>query len=183
MALSKSAANKKYDELRSQLKAGNISKEKFQASADRIYKMYHSKENAATRNAAPKPKAKPKAKPQAKPKPKQTSAEQAASRFYSSSSGTRGQSRPSNSPGPAVRRRGSTSGAAVDPRERSLRKNRQESKRGSTTTGKANIARQVAEQSGSSKRNQKSVEARRRRAREEAMKKNRREYLGNKYNR
>ena len=97
----------------------------------------------AAKKAAPK--AAPKAKPAAS-KPRQTTRAEAERRFYSSSSqgsiaknqekakrnffrsssGTRGQSRPSNSPGPAVRRRGSTTGASVDPRERQLRKNRQE---------------------------------------------------------
>ena len=126
----------------------------------------------------------PKAKPAAS-KPRQTTKEEAKSRFYRSSSGTRGQSRPSNSPGPAVRRQGSTTGASVDPRERQLRKNRQEARRsttGSSTAGRRNIARQVAEQSGSAKRNQRQVEARRRRAREEAAKRNRRLMLSNKYN-
>ena len=93
-------------------------------------------------------KAAPKAKPAA-PKPRQTTRKEAEARFYSSSSqgsiaknqekakrnffrsssGTRGQLRPSNSPGPAVRRAGSTTGASVDPRERQLRKNRQEAAR------------------------------------------------------
>ena len=57
--------------------------------------MYHSDENKATRNAPAKPKAKPKAKPST-PKPRQTTRAEAESRFYSNSSGTRGQSLPSN---------------------------------------------------------------------------------------
>ena len=93
-------------------------------------------------------KAASKAKPAAS-KPRQTTRKEAEARFYSSSSqgsiaknqekaksnffrsssGTRGQLRPSNSPGPAVRRAGSTTGASVDPRERQLRKNRQEAAR------------------------------------------------------
>ena len=99
-------------------------------------------------------------------------------------SGTSGKLRPSNPPSPTVRRKGSTTGATVDPRERSLRKNLQESKsrKRSTVKGRKNIAAQVKEASGSSKRNQKLVEARRRRAREEALKKNLREMFGSKYN-
>ncbi len=73
-------------------------------------------------------KAAPKAKPAA-PKPRQTTRKEAEARFYSSSSSTRGEFRPSNSPGPAVRRAGSTTGASVDPRERQLRRNRQEAAR------------------------------------------------------
>jgi hypothetical protein len=98
--------------------------------------------------------------------------------------GTRGELRPNNPPSPTVRRKGSTTGATVDPRERSLRKNLQESKsrKGSTSKGRKNIAAQVKKASGSSKRNQKLVEARRRRAREEALKKNLREMFGSKYN-
>ena len=59
--LTKSAANKKYDQLRSQLKAGTLSQSNFKAAADRIYKMYHGKANAATRNRVSQPSAKPKA--------------------------------------------------------------------------------------------------------------------------
>lgn len=203
MALSKSAVNKKYDELRAQLKSGELSQKAFKLQADRLYKMYHSKEAKAQRA---KPAAKPKAaKPAAKPKAaKKSTKSEAAKRFYSSSSkgdiqknidkaksnffrsssGTRGKLRPSNPPSPTVRRKGSTTGATVDPRERSLRKNLQESKsrKGSTSKGRRNIAAQVKEASGSSKRNQKLVQDRRRRAREEALKKNLREMFGSKYN-
>ena len=93
-------------------------------------------------------KAAPKAKPAAS-KPRQTTPAEAKERFFRSSSqgsiakneekakrnffrsssGTRGQYRPSNSPGPAVVRPGSRTGASVDPRERQLRKNRQEAAR------------------------------------------------------
>ena len=134
---------------------------------------------AAAKNA---PKAKP--VPKGGSKPRQTTPAEAKSRFFQSSSGTRGQSRPSNSPGPAVVRPGSRTGASVDPRERQLRRNREEARRsgGSTSAGRQNIARQVAEQSGSSRRNQQQVEARRRRAREEAAKRNRRRYLASKNN-
>lgn len=70
----------------------------------------------------------PKAKPAA-PKPRQLSKEEAKSRFFRSSSGTRGEYRKKGDPGPAVRRAGSTTGASVDPRERSLRRNREEARR------------------------------------------------------
>jgi len=68
MAITKKDANAKYDKLRAQLKKGDISKEAFKAASNRIYKMYHSDANKATRNA---PKAKPaaKTKPAAKAKP------------------------------------------------------------------------------------------------------------------
>lgn len=140
------------------------------------------KANVETFRAAAKTARKPVAK--GGNKPKQTTKSEATSRFYSSSSGTRGQSRPSNSPGPAVRRQGSTTGASVDPRERQLRKNRQEARRsgGSSSAGRRNIARQVAEQSGSSRRNQQQVEARRRRARQRGAARNRRQYLASKNN-
>lgn len=75
MALTKKAADKKYDELRKKLKAGEITKERFKQAADRIYKMYHSDANKATRNAKP-----------AAPKPRQTTRAEAERRFYSSSS-------------------------------------------------------------------------------------------------
>ena len=101
------------------------------------------------RHLADQMQAAKKAAPKAKSKPRQTTRAEAERRFYSSSSqgyiakneekakrnffrsssGTRGQFRPSNSPGPAVRRAGSTTGASVDPRERQLRKNRQEAAR------------------------------------------------------
>ena len=86
---------------------------------------------------APKSKPAAKAKP-AKAKPKQTSKSEAASRFYSSSSGTRGQLRPSNPASPTVRRKGSTTGASVDPRERSLRKNRADARRSNRRSLKMN---------------------------------------------
>ena len=89
MALTKKAADKKYDELRAKLKAGEITNERFKQAADRIYKMYHSDANKATRNA------KPAASKPAAPKPRQTTKEEAKSRFFRSSSGTRGQNMPS----------------------------------------------------------------------------------------
>jgi len=69
--LSKSAINKKYDQLRADLKSGELSQEEFKRSADRLYKMYHSKANKAQRakdsQAAPK---KPAPKKPAAKKPK-----------------------------------------------------------------------------------------------------------------
>ena len=140
--------------------------------------------NVETFRAAAKTARKPVAKGGNKPKPKQTTKQEATSRFYSSSSGTRGQSRPSNSPGPAVVKKGSRTGASVDPRERQLRKNRQEARRsgGSSSAGRANIRRMVEAQSGSKKRDQKQVEARRRRARQRGAARNRRQYLASKNN-
>ena len=75
MALTKKAADKKYDELRAKLKAGEITKERFKQAANRIHKMYHSDANKATRNAKP-----------AAPQPRQTTRAEAERRFYSSSS-------------------------------------------------------------------------------------------------
>ena len=75
MALTKKAADDKYDKLRKKLKAGEITQETFKRSADRIFKMYHSDANKATRNAKP-----------AASKPRQTTRKEAEARFYSSSS-------------------------------------------------------------------------------------------------
>lgn len=91
MALTKKAANDKYDKLRKKLKAGEITQETFKRSADRIFKMYHSDANKATRNAKPAAKSKPAAS-----KPRQTTKEEAKSRFFRSSSGTRGENMPSD---------------------------------------------------------------------------------------
>ena len=65
-----------------------------------------------------------------KSKPRQLSKEEAKSRFFRSSSGTRGQNRKVGDPGPAVRHRGSVrDGESIDPRERSLRRNQNEARR------------------------------------------------------
>lgn len=187
MALTKKAADKKYDELRKKLKAGEITKERFKQAADRIYKMYHSDANKATRNAKPTIKAKPAVK--AKPAKSKTGAAvlEMGGRNVKpvTKPGTHGQYRKKGDPGPAVVKKGSRTGASIDPRERQLSKNRREARRsttGSNTAGRRNIARQVAEQSGSAKRNQRQVEARRRRARQEGAKRNRRLMLSRKYN-
>ena len=122
---------------------------------------------------APKSKPAAKAKPAAKTKPATKS---------STGSGVTGQYRKKGDPGPAVVKKGSRTGASVDPRERSLRKNRQEAKSGSTTKGRANIKAQVDAASGSSRRNQRQVEERRRRARQRGAKRNLREMLAAKFN-
>ena len=64
MAYTKKAINDKYDKLRAQLKAGTIDQKTFKASADRLYKLYHSDANKATRNASSKPAPKSTPKPQ-----------------------------------------------------------------------------------------------------------------------
>ena len=120
----------------------------------------------AAKKAAPKPKA-----------AKSTTSTKSSTTKASTGSGVHGQYRPSRPPSPTVRRPGSTTGATVDPRERQLRKNRQDAKRGSTTAGRANIKAQVDAVSGSGRRNQRQVEERRRRARRRAMLKNRRQLL------
>ena len=187
MALTKKAADKKYDELRAKLKAGEITNERFKQAADRIYKMYHSDANKATRNAKPAIKAKP-AQSKTTPKSKMGAAvlEMGGRNVKPvKKTGTHGQYRKKGDPGPAVVKKGSRTGASVDPRERQLSKNRRDARRsttGSSTAGRRNIARQVDAQSGSAKRNQRQVEARRRRARQEAAKRNRRLMLSRKYN-
>ena len=84
MAITKKAANAKYDKLRAQLKKGEISKEAFKTASNRIYKMYHSDANKATRNA-----------PQAKPTVKKSSP-QANIGKDGKPTGTYGKSLPSN---------------------------------------------------------------------------------------
>ena len=70
MALSKSAVNKKYDELRAQLRSGELSQKAFKTAANRLYTMYHSKEAKAQRaKAAAKPKVTKKVASTSKPKP------------------------------------------------------------------------------------------------------------------
>ena len=58
MDLSKSAINKKYDQLMSQLKSGDLSQKQFKTAADRLYKLYHSDANKAQRAKDAKPAAK-----------------------------------------------------------------------------------------------------------------------------
>lgn len=99
----------------------------------KIFAAYDAMVKAGDKPANPKPRStpKPKTTPKAdapKTQPKSDNSN-GRSRFFRGSSGTRGESRPSNSPGPAVRRKGSTTGASVDPRERSLRKNRADARR------------------------------------------------------
>ena len=130
----------------------------------------------AAKKAAPKPKA---ATPKTSTKSTTTTTTTTKS---STGSGVTGQYRKKGDPGPAVVTKGSRTGASVDPRERQLRKNRLDAKRGSTTAGRANINAQVDAVSGSSKRNQRQVEERRRRARRRAMLKNRRQLLSRRHN-
>jgi hypothetical protein len=58
MALSKTAINKEYDKLKSQLKSGDLSQKQFKIAADRLYKLYHSDANKAQRAKDAKPAAK-----------------------------------------------------------------------------------------------------------------------------
>lgn len=55
---SKADINSRYDKLRAQLKAGSISQSNFKAAADRLYKLYHSKQNKAARTQTAKPQSK-----------------------------------------------------------------------------------------------------------------------------
>ena len=55
---SKADINSQYDKLRAQLKAGTISQSNFKAAADRLYKLYHSKQNKAARTPTAKPQSK-----------------------------------------------------------------------------------------------------------------------------
>ena len=55
---SKADINSRYDKLRAQLKAGTISQSNFKAAADRLYKLYHSKQNNAARTQTAKPQSK-----------------------------------------------------------------------------------------------------------------------------
>ena len=89
--------------------------------------------NVETFRAAAKvaPKAKAKAPvPKGGSRPRQTTPAEAKSRFFQSSSGTRGELRPSNPASPTVTRKRKESDdprkPAEDPRMRQLRKNRQE---------------------------------------------------------
>ena len=94
MAITKAAANKKYDELRKKLKNGDITKEAFKTASTRIYNMYHGDANKATRNTAPARRST--SSSSSSPSPRQGTREDAQRRLLSSSSGTRGESLPSN---------------------------------------------------------------------------------------
>jgi len=137
--------------------------------------------NADAYGSAIKKKTPPKASTPKASTPK-TSTTKTTTTSSSSKSGVNGNFRKSNPPSPTVRKAGSTTGASVDPRERSLRRNRSDAARGSRTAGRANIQKQVDAVSGSSKRNQRLVEARRRRARQRGLSKNRRELLARRNN-
>ena len=124
--------------------------------------------------------------PKSKPKPKATTSkpktETKTTTTKPSGSGVHGKYRPSNPPPPTVRKKGSDTGATVEPRERGVRRNLRDVGR-NTTKGRKNIRAQVKAASGSSKMSQKEKERRQREARRKAMKKNRREYLASKFNR
>ena len=99
--LTKSDANRKYDELRKELKAGTLSQRNFKAAADRIYKMYHGKANAKPKAAGTKPVNKvPQRFADGAKGGKYDKAvknkEKAKSNFFRSSSGTRGENVSSN---------------------------------------------------------------------------------------
>ena len=70
--LSKSAINKKYDELRSQLTSGELSRKDFKIAADRLYTMYHGKANKAQRAKDAKPTTQRQQAPKTQQAPKQT---------------------------------------------------------------------------------------------------------------
>ena len=73
MAYTKKAINAKYDKLRAQLKAGTIDNKTFKTAANRLYELYHSDANKATRNKVG-PKTAPAKPPVAsKPQVKETS--------------------------------------------------------------------------------------------------------------
>ena len=107
----------------------NMSKLKNPTAAQKkIFAKYKAMVKAGNTPANPKPK--PAQSKPAASKPRQTTKQEARSRFFRSSSGTRGQNRQVGDPGPAVRRRGSVrDGESIDPRERSLRRNQNEARR------------------------------------------------------
>ena len=67
--LSKASINKKYDQLRAQLKSGDISQEKFKAAANRLYNLAHGKKSKVSAKVKPSATSKAKPTPKAKPKP------------------------------------------------------------------------------------------------------------------
>ena len=138
MAITKKDANAKYDKLRKQLKIGAIDKETFKRSANAIYKKYHSKANTATRNA-------PTSQPQ-QSKPPATKTSPPTSTAKPSTPKSKAARMPSNPPSPTVMKKGSKTGAAVDPRERSLRKNRQEAQRQKLKSGARRVSQAARRQ-------------------------------------
>ena len=150
MAYTKKAINAKYDKLRAQLKSGTIDQKKFKAAANRLYELYHSDANKATRNAKPKPPVASKPPVTSKPKPKQKPA-------TPTTANTKPVSKPQSKP--AV-----TSKPKLKDR------------------GRQSIADQVSSVNPSNRRDQTTAQARRRRAREEGLRRNRREMLSRRYN-
>ena len=152
MAYTKKAVNAKYDKLRAQLKAGTIDQKTFKASANRLYELYHGDANKATRN-----------KSVAKPKPKTT-----ATKPPVVSKPKQKQTAPTTAiTKPVVKTKPSTT-----PKPKTKLKDK----------GRRNIENQVNSVNSSSRRDQTTAQARRRRAREEGLRRNRREMLGRKYN-
>lgn len=143
MAITKKDANAKYDKLRKQLKIGEIDKETFKRSANAIYKKYHSKANTATRNA---PKSKPKASKPQQSKPKASNTPPPTSTAKPSTPQSKAARMPSNPPSPTVMKKGSKTGAAVDPRERSLLRNRQEAQRQKLKAGAREVSQAARRQ-------------------------------------
>jgi len=177
---SKTRLNKLYDKYRKEVKEGKMTEAEFAKQAKIMAASYQA--NKGKTKPATKAKDKAEAKPKTETKPKADTKPKTDTKTGTGRSGVTGQYRKKGDPGPAVVKKGSRTGASVDPRERQLRKNRQEAKRGSTAKGRANIKAQVDAVSGSSRRNQRQVEERRRRARRQAMLKNRRQLLARRNN-
>ncbi len=121
------------------------------AAQKKIFAAYAAMVKAGDKPANPKPRPTSKPAPKASaPKPKQTSKAEAESRFYSSSSGTRGQLRPSNPPGPNVTKpygQLDRSGARV-------RRNQQDARRSQNSRNA-----DVRAASGSNRRNNAAIKA------------------------
>ena len=181
----------------------NISKLKQPTKAQKkIFEKYKAMKAAGDTPANPKPRpkpapasssSKPASKPTAKtnPKPRQLTREESKARFYKSSSGTRGQSRPVGSPGPNVTKPYGT----LDRSGANVRRNLQDAQRsrtaasaevraagGSRRRSTAAIDREVERNEGSVRSAQRRKEERQRRARRRGLQRNRRRMLGNRYN-
>lgn len=181
----------------------NMSKLKQPTAAQKkIFEKYKAMKSAGDTPANPKPRPKPaQAAPSSKrtskpatktqPKPRQLTREESKSRFYKSSSGTRGQSRPVGSPGPNVTKPYGT----LDRSDANVRRNLQDARRsrtaasaevraagGSRRRSTAAIDRAVQRNEGSVRSAQRRREERQRRARKRDLQRNRRQMLSRKYN-
>ena len=186
----------------------NMSKLKQPTKAQKkIFEKYKAMKAAGDTPANPKPRPKPapaapsskpaskpvQSKPTAKtqPKPRQLTREESKARFYRSSSGTRGQSRPVGSPGPNVTKPYGT----LDRSGANVRRNLQDARRsrtaasaevraagGSRRRSTAAIDREVERNEGSVRSAQRRKEERQRRARRRGLQRNRRQMLSRKYN-